>query len=214
MLPLTFFWINGFPPSTPGAGLSDTKGPRQLILGYKVHYKKVCRLHPGEYVQVHQEDEPPKKIDIDRTVGTIALGPQYNLQGGYFFESLLTGKRLRQSHWTPVNMTEDVIERYVTFNTKGCPEDLIFGVFNDQPIPYRYSDLKNDYDDDGTQIDSTLRGNKGVEDVVIIICEIIVGGWDGLIIKVTKNEVFWTTFGVKRVISFNDILIHVNRGPM
>ena len=25
------FWFNAFTPSTPGAGLSDTKGPRQLI---------------------------------------------------------------------------------------------------------------------------------------------------------------------------------------
>ena len=41
------FWINTFPPSTPGAGLSDTKGPRQLILGNTVDYKKVCRLRPG-----------------------------------------------------------------------------------------------------------------------------------------------------------------------
>ena len=65
----------------------------------------------------------------------MALGPQYNLQGGCFFESLLTGKRLRWSHWTPVHMTEDVIDQYETFNTKGCPEDLIFGDFNDQPIP-------------------------------------------------------------------------------
>ena len=50
--------------------------------------------------------------------------------------------------------------------------------------------------------------------VVIIICEIRVGGWDGLIIKVTKNKVLWKTFGVKRVVSFNDIFSHVNRGPM
>ena len=48
------FWINAFPPSTPGAGLSDTKGPGQLILGNTVDYKKVCRIYPGEYVQVHQ----------------------------------------------------------------------------------------------------------------------------------------------------------------
>ena len=26
------FWLNAFPPSKPGAGLSDTKGPGQLIL--------------------------------------------------------------------------------------------------------------------------------------------------------------------------------------
>ena len=35
-----------------------------------------------------------------------------------------------------------------------------------------------------------------------------------MIIKTTKNKVFWTTFGVKRVILFNDILSHVNRCPI
>ena len=65
-------------------------------------------------------------------------------------------------------MTEDVIERYDTFNTKGCLEDLIFGDFNDQPIPSTYSDLTNDYDDDGTQIDAALMDNKGVEDAVVL----------------------------------------------
>ena len=28
------FWLNVFPLSKPGAGLSNTKGPRQLVLGY------------------------------------------------------------------------------------------------------------------------------------------------------------------------------------
>ena len=48
------FWVNAFPPSTTGAVLSDKKGPVQLILGNTVNYKKVFRLQPGEYVQVHQ----------------------------------------------------------------------------------------------------------------------------------------------------------------
>ena len=30
------FWLNALTPSTPGIGLSDTKGPRQLILGNTV----------------------------------------------------------------------------------------------------------------------------------------------------------------------------------
>ena len=64
-------------------------------------------------------------------------------------------------------MTEYVIERYNTFNIKGCPEDLIFGDFNDQPIPSTYSDLTNYYDDDGTKIDAALTDNKGVEDAVV-----------------------------------------------
>ena len=42
----------------PSTGLSDTKGPGQLILGNTVEYKEVCRLYPGEYVKLHQEDEP------------------------------------------------------------------------------------------------------------------------------------------------------------
>ena len=65
--------------------MSATKVPGQLILGDTVDYKNVCRLQIGEYVQVHQEDEPWNKIAIDRTVGAISLGDKYNLQGGDFF---------------------------------------------------------------------------------------------------------------------------------
>ena len=52
------FCLNAFPPSTPGAGLSDTQGPGQLILGNTLDYRKFCRLQPVEYVQAHQENEP------------------------------------------------------------------------------------------------------------------------------------------------------------
>ena len=71
--------------------------------------------------------------------------------------------RLQQSHWNPVNMTEDFIERYDTLNTKGCPEDLIFGDFNDKPIPSTYSDLTNDYDNNGTQINASPTYKEVVE---------------------------------------------------
>ena len=64
-------------------------------------------------------------------------------------------------------MNEDVIEQYEMFNTKGFPEDLIFGGFNNRPIPYTYSDIKNDYDDDGTQINAALTDNEEVEDSVV-----------------------------------------------
>ena len=64
-------------------------------------------------------------------------------------------------------MTEDVIEQYNTCNTKGCPEDLILCDFNDQPIPSTYSDLTNDYDDDGTQVETSLTDNKGMKYAVV-----------------------------------------------
>ena len=44
--------------SKPDTGLSNTKVPRQLVLGTFVDYKKVFRIHSGKYVQVHKEDEP------------------------------------------------------------------------------------------------------------------------------------------------------------
>ena len=61
-------------------------------------------------------------------------------------------------------MTEYVIEQYENFNTKCCPEDLIFGDFNNKHIPYTYSDITNDYDGDGTPIEAALSENKLLED--------------------------------------------------
>ena len=78
------FWLNNFTPSEPGAGLSNTQGPIKLVLGTAMDYKKVLRLYPGKYVQAHQEDAPQNTIDIYQSVRAIVLGPQYNLQGGYF----------------------------------------------------------------------------------------------------------------------------------
>ena len=58
------FWINYFSPSKPVAVMSNAKGPGKLVLGNVVDYKICFRLHPGKYVQVHQEDEPLNTIDI------------------------------------------------------------------------------------------------------------------------------------------------------
>ena len=59
-------------------------------------------------------------------------------------------------------MNEYVIERYNNFSTKGCPEDPIFGDFNKQPTPSTYSDLINNYDDNGTPIDAYISEKEGV----------------------------------------------------
>ena len=58
-----------------------------------------------------------------------------------------------------------MIEQYDTFNTKGCPNELIFGEFNDQPIPSNYYNFLN-YNDDidnnipGTPVDNSLLENE------------------------------------------------------
>ena len=116
---------------------------------------------------MHQKDEPCNTIGINRAVSVIVLGPQYKLQGRFLFESLLTGIHLWLSHCTPVNMTEDVIEQYNIFNTKGFLEDRISGNLNNQSIPSTYCFLINDYDNDGTLIDADLAENEGVENGVV-----------------------------------------------
>ena len=85
-------------------------------------------------MQVHEEGEPRNFANKDQTVVAIALSPQSNLQGRYFFEILLTGKRLHWSKWTPVNMTTGVIERYHTFIAQDFLNELIFGDQNNQLI--------------------------------------------------------------------------------
>ena len=69
-------------------------------------------------------------------------------------------------------MVEDVIERYDTFNTKGFPDELILGEFNDQPIPSDYYNFLNDANDDGnnipvTPVNNYLPDNKRAEDAVM-----------------------------------------------
>ena len=52
-----------------------------------------------------------------------------------------------------------MIERYGAFNTKGCPDELIFGDFNDQPIPSNYYNLLNDDDDNDYDYGNNIPGN-------------------------------------------------------
>ena len=52
-------------------------------------------------------------------------------------------------------MTKDAIEIYETFNTKQCPDELIFDDFNDQPIPTNYYNLLNDDYDNGNNVPGT-----------------------------------------------------------
>ena len=66
---------------------------------------------------------------IDQTVGAIVLGPQYNLQEGCFSYPY-NKKNLWQSYFNPVNMAEDTIERYNTFNTEVCQKETIFVYFS------------------------------------------------------------------------------------
>jgi Reverse transcriptase (RNA-dependent DNA polymerase) len=113
--------LNFFP--TRG-GISDTLSPKTIMSGETLDYKKHLCLQIGQYCQVHEEVAPRNSMN-PRTKGAIALGPSGNLQGGFKFMALDTGKKIIRRSWDVIPMPDLVIDRV---NTLGGdqPEQLTF----------------------------------------------------------------------------------------
>ena len=97
------FWLNVFPPKS---GVSTTFGPRAIVLGTQIDYKKHCRMECGQYVETH---EPHDNTMKERTCPAIFLRTNGNEQGGAFFMSLRTGLRLNRQAWTELPMPDTVV---------------------------------------------------------------------------------------------------------
>jgi hypothetical protein len=92
--------------------------------GETLNYKKHLSLQVGQYCQVHEEDTPHNS-QSPRTQGAISLGPSGNLQGGYKFMALNTGKKITRRSWDVIPMPDTVIARVNALGTDQ-PEQLIF----------------------------------------------------------------------------------------
>ena len=90
-------------------GAADTLSPHSLLRGRHVDFAVHCRIPFGVYCEVHEEPSP-SNISESRTTGAIALGPNGNLQGGYFFLLLKTGKKLNPRNRTELPVTPKVIK--------------------------------------------------------------------------------------------------------
>ena len=99
------YWLNMFPAND---GVSAAQSPRRIMTGQQGDYHLHCRLQFGEYVQVHESHDNSMTT---RTTGAIALRPNGNVQGGFYFMSLTSGQRLNRFAWTPLPMPGEVIER-------------------------------------------------------------------------------------------------------
>jgi hypothetical protein len=133
--------LNFFP--TKG-GVSDNISPKTIMSGEVLDYRKHLCLQIGQYCQVHEE-ETPRNGQAARTKGAISLGPSGNLQGGFKFMALNTGKKITRRNWDVIPMPDLVIIRV---NVLG----------NDQPELLTFTDrhgrLIGDIDLPGTQEDS------------------------------------------------------------
>jgi hypothetical protein len=78
------------------------------MLGEVLDYKKHLRLPFGQHRQVHEEETPRNSMKA-RTKGAISLGPSGDLQGGYRFMALDTGKKITRRNWNVIPTPELVI---------------------------------------------------------------------------------------------------------
>jgi hypothetical protein len=80
----------------------------KVLLKAVTDLRNHCKLQFGEYVQVHEEHSNNM---APRTTGALALRPTGNDQGGHYFYSLATGKRVNRNHWTKLPMPAEAIDR-------------------------------------------------------------------------------------------------------
>jgi hypothetical protein len=80
------------------------------MFGETLDYKKHLSLQLGHYCQVHEEDNPSNS-HIAWTKGEISLGPSGNIQGGFKFMALNSGKKIVRSSWDVIPMPDLVIDR-------------------------------------------------------------------------------------------------------
>ena len=98
-------WLNALPHSD---GASSTLSPRYLLTGKHLDFNKHVRTEFGAYVQTHEQHNNDMTA---RTLGATCLGPSGNEQGGHWFLSLSTGKRIHRHKWTSLPLPDDAIAR-------------------------------------------------------------------------------------------------------
>jgi hypothetical protein len=156
LLITVMFYINAF---VWRKGVSQYLSPLTILEGIVLDYNLHFQVIFGEYAHTYEDTTNTMK---SRTVGSIALGPNGNLQGGVRFYSLITGKILNRSRndYTPLKMPEDVIRRIKTL-TKNSVKGLIFGDRNNDNLEsYSRSDvLITGVNDINKNIDSTDNNN-------------------------------------------------------
>ena len=98
-------WLNAF---LVKSGISTIYSPRELLVHWKLDYKKHCRVLPGSYCEVHDKPVPTNTMVV-RTQACIALGPTGNLQGSLKFYCLTTGRVLERCSFTVIPMPDRII---------------------------------------------------------------------------------------------------------
>ena len=136
------FWINTVPPAD---GISTSMSPRTIVSGLTVDYNIHCKVDFGAYAQVHEEHDNSMAT---RTVGAISLGTTGNAQGGCWFLSLVTGRRLHRLAWTVLPMPAEVIDRVHTIARRDKANKILTFTARDGTVIEDEDEAGVDTDDD------------------------------------------------------------------
>jgi len=108
-------YVNNFRQSSRVQNIHSNGGTltvdhRAKLLGYckrsdKVDFKKHLSLQVGQYCQVHENEEAHNSMK-QRTRGAIVLGSSGNLQGGFIFMALDTGKKITRYAWETLPISQ------------------------------------------------------------------------------------------------------------
>ena len=136
-------WLNAFPAKS---GVSSMFSPRELLLRWRLDYKKHCRVVPGTYCEVHDEPSPTNTM-TSHTHESIALGLTGDLQGSVKFYCIHTGRVLKRCSFTPMPMPDRVIKR-VNAIGKREGQGQTFRFVDQHKEPYEWTDevLEDDPD--------------------------------------------------------------------
>ncbi len=128
-------WLNTFPVQS---GVSAVYSPQELLVRWRMDYKKHCHVVPSTYCKVH--DEPLlSNMMMARTHEAIAMRPTGNLQGSNMFFCLKTGQILKRHSFMPMPMPDRVIRCVNAIKARekqGCN----FCFLNRLREPYKWTD--------------------------------------------------------------------------
>ena len=105
MSKVSMFWLNRLPPKD---SFGNKLSPQTIVTRQKLDYNRHCRFQFGEYVQTHEQHSNSMN---PRMVGALALHLTGNVQGSFYFMSILTGWVLNWFHGTALPMPDDVVDQ-------------------------------------------------------------------------------------------------------
>ena len=127
--------------------LSAKLSPNTLITGQpQQDYGEVTSLTFGEYVEVYNVNNVTN-INEERTTSAVALYPSGNLQGGWMFFSLNTGRVLHRHQWKRLPINDQITGRVYDMATKEGQQYI------SSNLKYKWN---NDNQDDAISVDTKV----------------------------------------------------------